>query len=95
MVFTAIWLIAGSADMGAWRMIEGTGAPPEQFNIGWKLGYLLGHPWHFVDVSLGTLAHAYDLWREMIGGLGWRDQIQVSVLSHRLARLGQWFRENF
>jgi cell division protein FtsA len=29
------------------------------------------------------------------GGLGWRDQIQVSVLSHRLARLGQWFRENF
>ena len=29
------------------------------------------------------------------GGLGWRDQIEVSVLSHRLARLGQWFRENF
>src|SRR5262245_7938310 len=73
LVFTAIWLIAGSADMGAWRMIEGTGAPPEQFNIGWKLGYLLGHPWHFVDVSLGTLANAYELWREMIGGLGWRD----------------------
>jgi cell division protein FtsA len=29
------------------------------------------------------------------GGLGWRDQVEVSVLSHRLARLGQWFRENF
>jgi cell division protein FtsA len=29
------------------------------------------------------------------GGLGWRDQIEVSVLSHRLARIGQWFRENF
>ena len=29
------------------------------------------------------------------GGLGWRDQIEVSFLSHRLARLGQWFRENF
>ena len=29
------------------------------------------------------------------GGLGWRDQIEVSMLSNRLARLGQWFRENF
>ncbi len=29
------------------------------------------------------------------GGLGWRDQVEVSMLSHRLARLGQWFRENF
>ena len=29
------------------------------------------------------------------GGLGWRDQVQVSMLSNRLARLGQWFRENF
>jgi uncharacterized membrane protein len=73
LVFTAIWLIAGSSDMAAWRMIEGTGAPPEQFNIGWKLKYLLGHPRHFVDVSLGSLANTYELWREMIGGLGWRD----------------------
>jgi cell division protein FtsA len=29
------------------------------------------------------------------GGVGWRDQIEVSALSHGLARLGQWFRENF
>ncbi len=29
------------------------------------------------------------------GGLGWRDQLEVSILSHGLARLGQWFRENF
>jgi Predicted membrane protein (DUF2142) len=73
LVLTAIWLIAGSADMAAWRMIEGTGAPPEQFNIGWKLKYLLGHPQHLVDASLGSLANTYELWREMIGGLGWRD----------------------
>jgi uncharacterized membrane protein len=73
LVLTGTWLVAGSADMAVWRMIEGTGAPPEHFNIGWKLGFLLGHPGHFVDASLGSLAHAYDLWREMIGGLGWRD----------------------
>jgi cell division protein FtsA len=29
------------------------------------------------------------------GGLGWSEQIEVSILSNRLARLGQWFRENF
>lgn len=29
------------------------------------------------------------------GGLGWSQQIEVSMLSHRLARLGQWFKENF
>jgi cell division protein FtsA len=29
------------------------------------------------------------------GGLGWSEQIEVSVLSGRLARLGQWFKQNF
>ena len=29
------------------------------------------------------------------GGLGWSDQSDASFLSHRLARFGQWFRENF
>jgi cell division protein FtsA len=29
------------------------------------------------------------------GGLGWSQQVEVSLLSGRLARLGQWFKENF
>jgi cell division protein FtsA len=29
------------------------------------------------------------------GGVGWSDQSDASFLSHRLARFGQWFRENF
>jgi cell division protein FtsA len=29
------------------------------------------------------------------GGLGWSQQVEISLLSHRLARLGQWFKENF
>jgi cell division protein FtsA len=29
------------------------------------------------------------------GGLGWSQQVEVSFLSNRLARLGQWFKENF
>ena len=29
------------------------------------------------------------------GGLGWSQQLEVSFLSSRLARLGRWFKENF
>jgi uncharacterized membrane protein len=72
-VLTAAWLVAGSADMAAWRMIAGTGEPAEHFNIGWKLKFLLAQPQHFVNAALGTLGNLYDLWREAIGGLGWRD----------------------
>ena len=29
------------------------------------------------------------------GGLGWSQQVEVSMLSGRLARLGEWFKQNF
>src|SRR5262245_51281905 len=41
LVLTGLWLFLISADMGAWRMMAGTGAPPEQFSIGWKLVFLI------------------------------------------------------
>lgn len=47
------------------------------------------------DPCCATAAGALALVLGDDGGLGWREQIEVSVLSHRLARLGQWFRENF
>jgi cell division protein FtsA len=47
------------------------------------------------DPCCSTVAGAVALVLGDDGGLGWRDQIEVSLLSHRLARLGQWFRENF
>ncbi len=47
------------------------------------------------DPCCATAAGAVALVLGDDGGLGWRDQIEVSVLSHRLERLGQWFRENF
>jgi uncharacterized membrane protein len=72
-VLTAAWLVAGSADMAAWRMIEGTGEPAEHFNIAWKLAFLLAQPQHFMHAALGSLGNWDDLWREAIGGLGWRD----------------------
>lgn len=47
------------------------------------------------DPCCATVAGAVALALGDDGGLGWRDQVQVSMLSNRLARLGQWFRENF
>ncbi|MFO1047823.1 MAG: hypothetical protein U1E52_08000 [Geminicoccaceae bacterium] len=47
------------------------------------------------DPGCATVAGAVALALGDDGGLGWRDQVQVSMLSNRLARLGQWFRENF
>jgi Predicted membrane protein (DUF2142) len=96
LILTLLYLIVASADIAAWRMIEGTGAPPEHFNIGWKLKFLIEHPHHFLSASLGKLAEAYDLWREAIGGLGWRDThlplpiyvfLTVMFLASCLARL--------
>ena len=37
------------------------------------LRFLLEHPQHFLKASLGSLGNTYELWREVIGGLGWRD----------------------
>jgi uncharacterized membrane protein len=73
LLLTLLWLTAGSADMGTWRMIEGTGEPAEHFNVAWKLRFLIDQPQHFVHAALGSLANAYELWRESMGGLGWRD----------------------
>jgi len=73
LLLTVLWLLVGGADVAAWRMIEGTGEPAEHFRIGWKLLFLFEQPKHFLHAMLGSLANTYDLWRESIGGLGWRD----------------------
>jgi uncharacterized membrane protein len=67
------WVVGTSADMGAWRMIEGTGEPAEHFNVGWKLGFLVHNPGHFLHAVIGSLDYTGELWREMLGVLGWRD----------------------
>jgi hypothetical protein len=73
LLLAVAWTLASSADVAAWRMIEGTGEPAEHFNVVWKLGFLLQQPQHFLQAALGSLSYAGELWREMIGVLGWRD----------------------
>jgi uncharacterized membrane protein len=73
LILSLVWTLVSSADVAAWRMIEGTGEPPEHFNVVWKLGFMLQQPQHFLHAALGSLSYAGELWRESIGVLGWRD----------------------
>jgi uncharacterized membrane protein len=73
LVLLPLWIAAVSADVAAWRIIEGTGAAAEHFSPLWKLGFLFDHPHHFLQAALGSLRNAEDHWREAIEVLGWRD----------------------
>jgi hypothetical protein len=80
LILTLLWLATASPDMAAWRMVEGTGEPAEHFNVGWKLGFVMRHPEHFLYAVLGSFDRAGEHWREMLGVLGWRDtQLAESV----------------
>src|SRR5262249_52910908 len=73
LALTPLWIMAVAADVAAWRMVEGTGEPREHFEMAWELRFLFGPPEHFLQASLRSLGDLDQLWREMIGELGWRD----------------------
>jgi uncharacterized membrane protein len=67
------WVLISSADVGAWRISEGSGLPPQEFDPLWKLAFLLHHPLAFAAMSLTSLDYAPTLWRQLIGVFGWLD----------------------
>jgi uncharacterized membrane protein len=71
---TALWLATG-ADVGAYRMAEGAKLPAELFEPASKISFLLADPLHFFDLLFATLntGALNDLWRQLIGVLGWLD----------------------
>jgi hypothetical protein len=68
-----LWMAAVSADVAAWRILEGTGLRPEEFSPGWKLAYMLQHPLHFPRALITSLDFTPELFRQLIGILGWLD----------------------
>jgi uncharacterized membrane protein len=66
------WVFATGGEIAAWRLY-GEAAAPEQFEIGWKLKFMLAHPLHFPSVALASLDYSGELWRQLIGVLGWLD----------------------
>jgi len=67
------WAAVSSGDTASWRLTEGTDLAPEQFELGWKLGYMLHHPLHFPTMLIGSVQDLFELWRQLIGILGWLD----------------------
>jgi uncharacterized membrane protein len=78
LALTALWLFAGSTEVAAWRMVEGTTLSPNEFNPAWKLRYMLEHPLHFPAAALRSLDYSYELWRQLIGVLGWLDTYLIA-----------------
>jgi hypothetical protein len=72
-VLSLLWIVAVSADMGAWRVSEGSGLPPEEFDPTWKLLFLLEHPYEFISAAITSLDYTGELWRQLIGVFGWLD----------------------
>ncbi len=68
----AWWVVAGT-DMGAWRMYEADNVPPEQFQVGWKLSYMLAHPLQFPAAMFAGFGDVGELWCQLVGVLGWLD----------------------
>jgi len=74
LVLSPLWVLAVSAEVGAWRLQMDRYHPPEEFNPLWKLSYMWEHPLHFPLAVWTTFTDWGDrLWPELIGILGWQD----------------------
>jgi uncharacterized membrane protein len=73
-ILSPLWILAVSADIAAWRLLEGETHPREHFDPLWKLAYMWEHPLHFpLAVWTALTVWGDRLWQELIGILGWQD----------------------
>ena len=74
LILSPMWVVAVSAEIAAWRLQLEESHPPEHFDPIWKLHYMWEHPGHFPMAVWRALSDWGDqLWRELIGILGWQD----------------------
>ena len=62
---------------------------------GRPVGALLGGEGFEESPCCATVSGAVGLTLGDDGGLGWSEQVEIPFLGHRLARFGQWIKENF
>ena len=73
-ILSPLWILAVSAEIAAWRLLEAETHPREHFDPLWKLAYMWQHPLHFPLAAWTDLTGRVDrLWQELIGILGWQD----------------------
>jgi uncharacterized membrane protein len=74
LILSPLWVVAVSADIAIWRLLEEHSDSSEQFDPVWKLLYMWDHPSHFPLVAWSALSGwAGRLWQELIGIVGWQD----------------------
>jgi uncharacterized membrane protein len=75
LVLTALWVVAVSADVGAWRVAQGTDTPAQSFEPARKFALLFADPLLFPKGMIASLGawEVHNLWRQLIGVLGWLD----------------------
>jgi uncharacterized membrane protein len=72
-IIAILWFYITGSDVAAWRMSEPKGVPMEQFEVTWKLWFMLEHPLHFPKAAFENFKYSFDLWQQLIGVLGWLD----------------------
>jgi uncharacterized membrane protein len=72
-----LWTALSAGNVAAWRLIEFTSATAEEFDPGWKLQFMLAHPFAFPQAVIGMIADkdAAEFWRQVIGVLGLFDTV--------------------
>src|SRR5215471_15691259 len=74
LILSPLWVVAVSADIAIWRLLEEHSDSSEQFDPVWKLLYMWDHPFHFPLAAWSALSGwAGRLWQELIGIVGWQD----------------------
>jgi uncharacterized membrane protein len=75
LILTGLWVAAATGDVGAWRVASGLGMPAELFEPTRKISRLFADPLHFPALLLASLGiwELNQLWRQLIGVLGWLD----------------------
>jgi uncharacterized membrane protein len=73
LVLPPLWIAAVSADVAAWRLAETDDVVAEQYSVLWKLGYMMQHPLHFPQAFVTSLDYTPELFRQLVGVLGWLD----------------------
>jgi len=73
LILSPLWVVAVSADIAVWRLLEERNDSSE-FDPLWKLLYMWDHPYHFPLAAWSALSGwAGKLWQELIGIVGWQD----------------------
>jgi uncharacterized membrane protein len=74
LILSPLWVVAVSADIAVWRLLEERSDSSQQFDPLWKLLYMWDHPYHFPLAAWSALSGwAGRLWQELIGIVGWQD----------------------